>query len=496
MPQGMSGQRLRQHPPRADLSHSLRGAILPEQRSSAHEHWYRATGPLDQKVLDEEERIYQELQGGDAGDQAARLLEKRQAESRERVRAALATLLKEDLLRIERWGSDVSAVLLAVDGLEGQLKQGSSRDGAARAPKKGKAAAGPPAGGSAARPLSSEQILEVSAQVVDDLDEIKRQVECAQKVQLSLEQTARGAHGGAAAVQAADLEDGLAEAAREVEWIREHSASWVERAQSARGLEPAVALLTRTQEAVRELLLNMPPGLLPPNVHECLSGSDAQMEQLCGELGAQARWAAQLQAESDAFGARALSLQDLHERHRARLGQWLSEELRRPAEALEEPLQRARDGLRQQGEDVAVLARGFPIHFLVGARVRAVPSEAVRRQAKVGGHDYYHESYFWCFHRTQGRAGLVRVVAGSLDITAIALYFPPPGPRSGTATWRRTVDVLLEWLSTVLDSAPERSTRVIFTDLSDSFAQDEMGCHFARVGPYAQTRMGYAARGF
>ncbi|CAK0890118.1 unnamed protein product, partial [Prorocentrum cordatum] len=174
-------------------------------------------------------------------------------------------------------------------------------------------------------------------------------------------------------------------------------------------------------------------------------------------------------------------------------------------------------------DEIALLARGFPFHFLLGTRLRAVPSEAVRRQTHIGDHDYYHFGYGrgpftnraagvtigvrrrdlgLRVHRVLpgpaaalGRAGMVRVVTGSLDVTAIAIYFPPPGPRSGTATWRRTVDVLLEWLNGLLDTTPERSTPIIFTDLNDSFAVDETSCSFSCIGPYVQSRMGYAARG-
>ncbi|CAK0802204.1 unnamed protein product [Prorocentrum cordatum] len=100
-------------------------------------------------------------------------------------------------------------------------------------------------------------------------------------------------------------------------------------------------------------------------------------------------------------------------------------------------------------EEVALLAGGFPIHFLVGTRVQAVPWEAV---------------LLVCPSELEREISDDGCIASSLDL--------------------------------LQHRAARRSTLVIFTGLIDSFAQDEMGNHFACVRPYAQSRMGNAARGF
>ena len=172
-------------------------------------------------------------------------------------------------------------------------------------------------------------------------------------------------------------------------------------------------------------------------------------------------------------------------------------------------------------EEIATFGKHYPVHALVGTRLRAQPDGAVRRQT-MSDHDYLHFGYgrgpytnrsagvsiglrrrdlATRIHRVVpgppaalGRAGLARVISGSVDLTVVALYFPPPGPRGTQASWRRTVDVLMEWLSAQLDATPERSTPLIFADLNDSFAADDTSDGYQCVGPFVQDRMGYASR--
>ena len=58
------------------------------------------------------------------------------------------------------------------------------------------------------------------------------------------------------------------------------------------------------------------------------------------------------------------------------------------------------------------------------------------------------------------------------------------------------MEVLIEWLGAQFDMTPERSTPVIFTDLNDSFSEDETSANFSCISPYVQQRMGFAVRCF
>ncbi|CAK9067653.1 Uncharacterized protein SCF082_LOCUS34216, partial [Durusdinium trenchii] len=90
-----------------------------KRAQSGKEPQVRLTGS---STLDEEERIYRELQGESMGDLIMQKLQEKQAEQRIKIQKALQASLAEEIGRIESWGSDVKGVLLAVDGLEAQLK--------------------------------------------------------------------------------------------------------------------------------------------------------------------------------------------------------------------------------------------------------------------------------------------------------------------------------------------------------------------------------------
>mmetsp|Transcript_145536 Transcript_145536/g.362888 ORF Transcript_145536/g.362888 Transcript_145536/m.362888 type:complete len:764 (-) Transcript_145536:169-2460(-) len=291
-------------------------------------------------LMDEEERIYQELQGKTKGDSAFVQQQRCQEENKKRIHAALQALLKEDVARMERWGSDIAALLLAVDGLEAEVRPGGKDK---TATKKGKAVQT-----SSAAP--SERLQELSALVLDDFDALRNQLENTEKLQLSLEQTARGVHDGAdAAVVAMDLDASLAGAEREASlW---QAACSQEHAQRAEGLSlgPITENLGRTEATLETLLTDAPPGLIPPHAQASLSEARGQIAELRRYLNEHTQRLAELQ---DGSTSRAQSLQAALQAHKQQLSRKAAEELQRSAAAFEQPLQRMRGGLRQQSEAV------------------------------------------------------------------------------------------------------------------------------------------------
>lgn len=295
-------------------------------------------------VLDEEERIYRELQGESMGDLIMQKLQEKQAEHRVKIQQALQASLTEEIGRIESWGSDVKGVLLAVDGLEAQLKH------QLKEPKSAKKAKAVDAKANDSRNLNTEQITAVSAQLLDEFDAMKSLLEVVDKEQLSLEQTVRAANDGAEPLAVTlDLDSGLASAESEAEWLREHNAAWVNRCQSL-SLQPMLDVLMRTDSAFTNLLSKAPPGLMPTNVEDCLQETRAHMKELSEHLQDQMASIADLQEESAALGRTVRSLQAAQKSHRAELRQNVSESMKRMVASFDQPLDDMRTGLRQQSQ--------------------------------------------------------------------------------------------------------------------------------------------------
>eukprot|EP00434_Breviolum_minutum_P028521 symbB.v1.2.025229.t1/scaffold2429.1/size79298/9 len=241
-----------------------------QQQSQPKEPQVRLTG--GSSVLDEEERLYRELQGESMGDLVMQKLQEKQAEHRVKIQAALQASLTEEIGRIESWGSDVKGVLLAVDGLEAQLKHQLKEPKSAKKAKANDAKAScnnlpcfqlqtlqvSALQANESRTFNTEQITAVSAQLLDEFDAMKGLLEVVDKEQLSLEQTVRAASDGAEPLAVTlDLDSGLASAESEAEWLREHNAAWVHRCQSL-SLQPMLDVLLRTDAAFTDLLSKAP----------------------------------------------------------------------------------------------------------------------------------------------------------------------------------------------------------------------------------------------
>ncbi|CAE7716245.1 unnamed protein product [Symbiodinium sp. CCMP2456] len=291
--------------------------------------------------LDEEERLYRELQGESMGDLILQKLQEKQAEHRLKIQQALQASLTEEIGRIESWGSDVKGVLLAVDGLETQLKH------QLKEPKSKKAKAQP--GDKDSKALNSEHVSVLSAQVLDEFDTIKRSLETVEKEQLSLEQTLRAADESAEPLAVAFELESFAIAESEAEWLREHNAAWVQRCQSLT-LQPMLDVLMRTDSALASLLCSAPPGLIPPTVDDGLKETRTHMNELSEQLQVQMSSIAQLQEESAALSRTVTSLQASQKAHKSELQQNVSDSLRRTLATFEEPLAGMRGGLRQQSQ--------------------------------------------------------------------------------------------------------------------------------------------------
>jgi len=311
--------------------------------------------------MDEEESLYQELQGRGGTDVALIKMQQRQDEHKTRIHAALKALLSEDLDRIQRWSSDIAALLFTVDGLEGHVRP-SAKTGA----KKSK-------GASPANIASSagERLSELQVQLLDDFNALKEQLENSDKIQLSFEQTFRGVHDGAdAAVVAMGLDSSILDAEQEVEWLGQHIAR-------AKGLslEPTVELLGRSEAAVNSLLCNAPPGLIPPNAEECLRDTQRQISELCQRLGEQAQALTDLQ---DGGECRIRALQAVHSQHRQELHRRAIDELQRCTKAFEQPMEQMRGSLRHQSEAIGrarVFASGALEELSALARRAAISSD-------------------------------------------------------------------------------------------------------------------------
>jgi len=332
---------------------------------------------VDPSTLTEEERLCRELQGESIGDVVMQKFQQKQAENRVKIQSALQALLKEDIGRIERWGSDVKCVLLAVDSMEAQLKQQLKEP-------KSKRSKEPKVDG---KLLSSGEISIASAQLLDDFDLLRDQMESFQKDQLSLEQTARAAFDGAEPAAAAlDADSGMAQAESEAEWIREHNAAWVERVQSV-SLKPMLDVLQRTEFAVSALLSSAPPGLIPDGVDSCLRETRQHISELAGQLEVQGKSIDQLQEESVTLGRRVRALQAAQKSHRAELRRKVSEEMERTPKSFEAPLERMRLCLRQQSE---VLAKSRAktcsvLEDLAAAARRSATAQAATPAGSHGG---------------------------------------------------------------------------------------------------------------
>jgi len=338
-------------------------------------------------VLDEEERLYQELQCRATPDLITQKLQKKQEETRTKVHAALQGLLSEDKRRTDKWASDLTAVLLAVDGLEGRLRQGVKA-------KKGKPQHHGPGAASSptppAVPVSADQVADLQEQLRADFDDLRKQLEDMRRDHLSFEQAVGALHDGAdATVAAMELDAGIVAAEKEVECIRQTNASWVERVK-AFSLETTSTLLGRTEEALRSLLECAPPGLLPPNVEDGLRETREQTSGLRTQLDTQARSLAELQEDSVCFGRRLNQLQVAHRTLRAGLQQQTSQELQRSAVALRQPLERLKQQLQHHDETLngATTTACDGLDALVSQLQRSAAAEATSTSGSgTGGSD-------------------------------------------------------------------------------------------------------------
>ncbi|CAJ1378764.1 unnamed protein product [Effrenium voratum] len=135
--------------------------------------------PAGSPELDEEERIYRKLQDESMGDLIMQKLQEKQAEQKQKIQAALQASLSEEIGRIESWGSDVKGVLLAVDGLEAQLKH------QLKEPKASKKAKASDAKANEGKTFNTD-ITVVSAEMLDKFDSMKGLLEVVEKESVPL----------------------------------------------------------------------------------------------------------------------------------------------------------------------------------------------------------------------------------------------------------------------------------------------------------------------
>lgn len=287
-------------------------------------------------AVDEEERLYREMQRECSYDRVLSKLQQEQAANRTKIQHAFRRLLDEDVRGIQQWESDAHALLIAVDGAERRLKQ------APKAPKKTKTAK------IVGETVSTDLLDETSMQLLDDFDAMKFQLETIDRMQLTLEQTVHGVHDGAKVV-AVELDRSASTLDQEVEAIREQNTTWVGRLQ-ALSLEDCIKVLGELEEASANIIKNAPPGLVAPHLEDHVRRSGEQVTAVSAQLSDLSRTLCDLREDGIVFGRRVKAFHQAHRRQSACRQREVSEELQRSTKALEEPLEHLRSCLRQQAD--------------------------------------------------------------------------------------------------------------------------------------------------
>lgn len=293
---------------------------------------------LDPSLVEEEERLYQAS--------ALRQAEIMHKVAIEKLTKSATLNLGEDARQLERWSSDVAAMLMAVDGLEGQVKHSLKEPKAA---KKAAKATPQPAAPSAA-PVGAHQVLEASASVLEQLDFARGQTEDFEKAQRNFEQILRGLIAGSeAAAAGVDVDTGLGRAEEQAESLVQRTDDFVRNTQFL-SLEPAVSLLGRMATSCETVLHSAPPGLIPPHAANLLEETRRQIMGLAAELEGQVGAIRNIKAGGSGLISLVNDIQASQRRARHQLRIRVMEELHRCASTFEAPIEELRQGLRKQSE--------------------------------------------------------------------------------------------------------------------------------------------------
>lgn len=298
---------------------------------------------LDPSLVEEEDRLYQES--------ALRQAEITHKVAIEKLTKSATLNLGEDARQLERWSSDVAAMLMAVDGLEGQVKHSLKEPKAAK--KAAKAAPQPVA--PAAAPVrdfqvGAHQVLEASAAVLEQLDFARGQTEDFEKSQRNFEQILRGLIAGSeAAAAGVDVDTGIGRAEEQAESLVQQTDDFVRNTQFL-SLEPAVSLLGRMATSCETVLNSAPPGLIPPHAANLLEETRRQIMGLAAELEGQVGAIRNIKAGGSGLTSLVNDIQASQRRARHQLRIRVMEELHRCASTFEAPIEELRQGLRKQSE--------------------------------------------------------------------------------------------------------------------------------------------------
>lgn len=302
--------------------------------------------------VDEEERLFQEMQQNEQADLIVRKMRAQMVEQRRKLAFTLEQVLSRDVLApVSAWDSEVSALALQMESVEkclGGVSKGLKADAAGPSGGGGgKKKGGGPKKGEDNR-LDSGWVDETSSQLLDHFEAMRANLDTVDKAKHILEDAAQRFSDGSPELMATlCFEDTLQGAETEAEWIREHNAAWVEKATKL-GLGEVVALVERVESAVRGLFATAPPGLLPPGVEQTLYGNLQQLAAMKAQVAEQAGSIQDLQEESISVGRRMRALQSELKTHKALLRERVSSELKAQLQPVAEAERHLGDALRRQ----------------------------------------------------------------------------------------------------------------------------------------------------
>lgn len=297
--------------------------------------------------IDEEERLYQELQRNEQADLIARRMKDQMLEQRKKLAQMLEQVLTRDVLgALCGWDSELSALDMQVEGVEksiGSVNKGlrganSSAETAASGSKKKQNKKGEDAC------LDSGWVDDTSSQLLDLFEAMRANLDVVDVARHALEEACQRLSDGSCAeiINLMDSEGTLNDAEAEAEQIREENASVVERVSSndiRQGLEFIEQVMSASQ---------LPPGILPPNIEQLLAGNVDKLLALKKSLTAQASLMETLHADSVSIGRRVKTLQTGLKTHKALLSERILQGFTTALRPVSDAESRLMDALRKQ----------------------------------------------------------------------------------------------------------------------------------------------------
>mmetsp|Transcript_11098 Transcript_11098/g.24467 ORF Transcript_11098/g.24467 Transcript_11098/m.24467 type:complete len:744 (-) Transcript_11098:364-2595(-) len=318
--------------------------------------------PSSGELQEEEERLYRELEDKRRHEDLVVRAQLQEEEHRKQMNTAVKALANEELTRTKRWCSDVAALMLAVDGIEAGGKSGNKST-----TKKSK-------GTSAAGATIAERLAAFQVQLTNDFQELQTLSETMDEAHGALEKTTGSIRSGADAIAAAlpslpSMEKAEDQASKLTEALGKLA--------SALTAGPMLELFGQLQASLDTILLDAPPGLLPPKAEQGLHDARAQILQLCEKLETEVKAVSSLQ---DTTTSHLGNLKAAHKSLKVEMQNRAAEQFNRSLTSLRQPTEALKDSLQKQSEAIAEAnARAFrEMEELssLGKRISANPDAA------------------------------------------------------------------------------------------------------------------------